>query len=122
MKFLLQSLVDLDLQKVISESFAIPGSPERISLSQLLYDKNIIHYDVFCSWMYGKLVNDDCFMIGNEWKHNIIKLLRYLNDHQHLDILQHISNATCKIPNRSLITEVNAYFNRRQSESKLQLE
>eukprot|EP01084_Bolivina_argentea_P045767 84223_1 len=111
----------IDVDTVIGELFWIHGSPLRSHLAHLLYEKQIIDTKDFYKKIYNQLTDVNCYITGKEWIHKIKDLLLMLSVDDHMDIIEDIANFTCRIPNRSLLEEVNAFRNRRNIELQQQI-
>ena len=97
------------------------GSPLRDLLIKSLQEKNLTNYDQNYQQMYQLLINKNHFVGVGRKMEKFKSFLLLLAVDGHVDILGKLANFTCKIPNRSLMEEINGYFDRKKQEISLQL-
>ena len=69
----------------------------------------------FCKEIYTKLNDQNCFIQGDKWTKKIISLFVMLSL-EYREILEYLANYSCKSSNKSLLQEIDTYFNKNINE------
>ena len=100
------------LNRTICDAFWCDGTPLRNLLIELMEKHKINDKNHIYKEMYNNLKNDEYFIKDKQDKciQNITRLIHYLSVDGHINILQEMANSKCRVPNRSLLEEVTAYY------------
>eukprot|EP01084_Bolivina_argentea_P110696 197609_1 len=94
--------------KIIEKQFWFCDSPMRVLLAKQMEKKAICQLTEYQK-IHEELTDEICFIRGDIWADKISSLFIKLFNDNHLDILQAMANASCKINKRSLFEEIAAF-------------
>ena len=107
-------------EQAIESAFCHFGNPIRKLLSDMMEKHKIYEHGQSYKQIYDNLRDKDCVISGKKGIDEIKLLLLHLSV-DYMDILTELANASCKIPNRTLLEEINAYFGKIEQQLKQQL-